>query len=457
MELLELPSELLTLILLSILRDTHDAVTLNTLRLVNRRLLSIAQPLTARYLCIEGSFGSYRRGAPILPLSREKAFLNIFSDDARAAAVRHLKVTGHVENSGIELLARLQNVTHLEISGAWMEEEDGGECFSMVSGLVGSFPALQSLHLIDCYQEDENFDEFRDDAQDDPTEYTGRNAYTPEGVISNSLRHIVCDNVDPAFRKLWLSTPTIEVVETHMCQLKPWDSWFRQIGVHRMLLRDPIFCARVKRLHVEYRLVADDDEEIDDLDDEEPIRDAENISRFFEWRARVLPCLQELILELPFQLQHLQEIVVALPEICPQLKRLKFEMSRQGYRDFLNTEAPFQPNGEFQSLEEIRLPFTGLNHDLVTTMPCIFMNSPRLAHIYLANPGIVDGDEVPSQATLLACTERYATSIHTLRSVSWDRHATVKIIKAEFDTQFKVHAFQRLWWEKRRGIAEWRE
>jgi hypothetical protein len=59
--------------------------------------------------------------------------------------------------------------------------------------------------------------------KDDPTEYTGRNAYHPVGVISNSLRHIVCDNVDPAFRKLWLDTPTIEVVEVHMCKMKPWD------------------------------------------------------------------------------------------------------------------------------------------------------------------------------------------------------------------------------------------
>jgi hypothetical protein len=41
--------------------------------------------------------------------------------------------------------------------------------------------------------------------------------------ISTSLRHIVCDNVDPAFRQLWFLTPGIEVVEMHMCKFKPWD------------------------------------------------------------------------------------------------------------------------------------------------------------------------------------------------------------------------------------------
>jgi hypothetical protein len=154
------------------------------------------------------------------PDTREAAFIDLY-DDARAAAVRYLKVTGHIEDTGIELLGRLQNVTHLEISGAWMEY--GTDCFDMVYHLVRSFPALRYLHLTDCYQEDEDFDEFQDNLQEDPTEYTGRNAYEPTEIISNSLRHIVCENVDPAFRKLWLSTPAIDVVEIHLCELKSFD------------------------------------------------------------------------------------------------------------------------------------------------------------------------------------------------------------------------------------------
>lgn len=129
-----------------------------------------------------------------------------------------MKLTGEVEDNGINLFARLRNVTHIEISGAWMEVEDGHACFYMVSKIIAAFPELHSLYLADCLAEEEDFDEFQDHLQDDPTEYTDRNAYQPTEVISNSLRHIVCENVDPAFRKLWLSSPAIDVVEMHLCE-----------------------------------------------------------------------------------------------------------------------------------------------------------------------------------------------------------------------------------------------
>jgi hypothetical protein len=234
------------------------------------------------------------------PDTREAAFIDLY-DDARAAAVRYLKVTGHIEDTGIELLGRLQNVTHLEISGAWMEY--GTDCFDMVYNLVRSFPALRYLHLTDCYQEDEDFDEFQDNLQEDPTEYTGRNAYEPTEIISNSLRHIVCENVDPAFRKLWLSTPAIDVVEIHLCELKSFDDCmlpyfflhpvltlypdFREIGAHRMLFRDPVFRGKVKRFHVEHRLVDKNADETEDYNLEwllQDARDAENLHSFFQVR-----------------------------------------------------------------------------------------------------------------------------------------------------------------------------
>ncbi|KAJ6502370.1 hypothetical protein C8R45DRAFT_1092232 [Mycena sanguinolenta] len=458
--LVNLPNELLNLILLALLHDDPDLETITSLSLVNRQLRSIAHPVAQQYLCLEGDFGSYR--PPKSPDPREEAFLHIFSDDARAAAVRYLKVTGHVEKTGIELLARLRNVTHLEVSGAWADREDDGDSFHMVHSLVGSFPALRTLYLKDCYQEDEDFDEFQDELQDDPTEYTGRNAYEPDGIISNSLNHLICENVDPAFRKLWLSTPEIEVVEMHMCEFKPWDDAFREIGAHRMLLRDPDFCGKVKRFHVEHRLVdeVDDDDTVDDYDQElewllHYARDAGNIQSFFQWRAHVLPCLQELILEVPFYLEHIPDILAALPEICPNLKVFKFEMSRRGHDDFIDhgQNSLLPPAKEFGSLEELRLPFTGLNYDLLTALPCFFLNSPRLAHVYLSNPRILDGQE-PSQQALLARAEGYATAVPTLRSISWDRIATIEIGTAT-DMQYQVRAFRKPWWEERRGFTGW--
>ncbi|KAF7363599.1 hypothetical protein MSAN_01016800 [Mycena sanguinolenta] len=333
----------------------------------------------------------------------------------------------------------------------------------MVHSLVESFPALRTLHLKDCYQEDEDFDEFQDDLQDDPDEYTGRNAYAPGEIISTSLRHIICENVDPAFRKLWLSTPEIEVVEMHMCEFKPWDdpeNAFRQIGAHRMLLRDPDFCGKVKRFHVEHRLVNENED-----DDYEPelewllydARDAGNIQSFFEWRAHVLPCLQELILEVPFYLEHIPDILAALPEVCPSLRVFKFEMSRRGYDDFIDhgPNSLLPSSKEFQFLEELRLPFTGLNYDLLTALPCFFLNAPKLAHVYLSNPRILDGQE-PSQQALLVCTEGYATAVPTLRSISWDCLATIEIGTAA-DTQYIVRAFRKPWWEEMRGIKGWWE
>jgi hypothetical protein len=74
------------------------------------------------------------------------------------------------------------------------------------------------------------------------------------------------------------------------------------------------------------------------------------------------------VLEVPFEPEHLQNILAALPEICPQLKRLKLEMSPTGYRDVIDDperELLFQPSGEFLSLEELRLPFTGLDCNLL--------------------------------------------------------------------------------------------
>ncbi|KAJ7272038.1 hypothetical protein B0H12DRAFT_1320025 [Mycena haematopus] len=461
MALLDLPNELLIHILsLCLLHDNRDLETLTSVSLASRRLRSIAHPLRARYLCIEGSFGSYRSPIRLLD-AREASFLDLFFDDARAAAVRYLKVTGRVEDTGVDLLARLRNVTHLEISGGWAEPEDGGETFQMVYALVRSFPALRNLHLTDCYQEDEDFDEFDDDVQDDPDECTDRNAYEPTEIISSSLRHIVCENVDPAFRKLWLSTPAVEVVEMHMCEFRSWETGYsyRELGAHRMLLRDPVFCGKVRRFHIEHRLV---DEDADDRDRElewllQDAHDAGNIQSFFQWRAHVLPCLQELILELPFYLEHIPDILAALPEICPSLKMFKFEMSPRGYEDFIDhgQNSLFQPSEEFQFLEELRLPFTGLDCDLVTALPQFFSNSPRLTHIYLSNPQIFDDNgQEPSQQALLACAERYAIAVPTLCTVSWDRLATIELETAT-GTQHQVRAFQKPWWEERRGFGPW--
>ncbi|KAJ7172232.1 hypothetical protein C8R46DRAFT_141527 [Mycena filopes] len=438
MTLLNLPNELLALILVSLLRKNHAPETLAAVRLINRRLLAIAHPLAARYLCLEGNFGTYNR--PILPDSREAHFRDFFSDDARAGAVQHLTLTGHVENSGRELLNRLCNITHLEISGAWMAEEDGGECYGMVYTLVAAFPALSSLRLADCYQEDEDFDEFQDDLQDDP-HHADLNGNYPE-IISTSLRHVVCENVDPAFRQLWLATPSVEVIEMHMCKPKPWGYGSREIGVHRILLRDPIFCGKVKRLHVEHAEHHSDEDE----EEAEVLSDAENISTFFEWRARVLPCLQELILEVPFELEHLQHIFSALPEICPRLKRFKFGISTQGYKDFTASASVdiFQPSGELQHLEEVRVPMSGLGRDITTAISCLFANSPKLARVHFSNPGI-DGN-APSDAVLLACAERYAAAVPALKSVSWDRYATVDV-----GAPSTMRAFQKSWcqWEER--------
>ncbi|KAJ7905798.1 hypothetical protein B0H14DRAFT_2661674 [Mycena olivaceomarginata] len=437
--LLDLPNELLTLILLCLLCN-RDLETSTNLSRASRRLRFVADPLTSSYLCLKGAFGSYR--LPMHPDTREAAFIDLYGD-ARAAAVRYLKVTGHIEDTGIELLGRLQNVTHLEISGAWWMEY-GTDCFDMVYALVRSFPALRYLHLTDCYQEDEDFDEFQDNLQEDPTEYTGRNAYDPTEIISNSLRHIVCENVDPAFRKLWLSTPAIDISE--------------KLVLIACFFRDPVFRGKVKRFHVEHRLVDKNADETEDYNLEwllQDARDAENLHSFFQWRAHVLPCLQELILEVPFYLEHLPDILAALPEMCPVLKRLKFEMSPRGYRDFIDhgRNSLLKPTHEFQFLEEIRLPFTGLNCDLVTTLPCFFVNSPMLMHIYLSNPQMLHGEQ-PSKQALLACAEGYAAAVHTLRSVSWDRHATIEV-GAGTDTEYKIRSFQKSCWEERRGITGW--
>ncbi|KAF7363669.1 hypothetical protein MSAN_01024300 [Mycena sanguinolenta] len=285
----------------------------------------------------------------------------------------------------------------------------------MVYSLIGSFPALRTLYLRDCYRQDEDFDEFQDHLQDDPDD-ASRNPYGSSEIISNSLRHIVCENVDPAFRRLWLSTPGVDIVEMHMCEFDPWDHPlypFREIGVHRMLLRDPVFCGAVKRLHIENRLV---DENVDDSELElvwllDEAYDAKNIQSFFAWRAHVLPCLQELILEVPFYLEHIPDILAALPEICPNLRVFKIEMSLRGYQDFIDhgQNSLLPSSKEFQSLEEIRLPFTGLHCDLVTALPCFFLNAPRLAHVYLSNPRILDGQDPSQQALLTLATIEIGT------------------------------------------------
>ncbi|KAF7363659.1 hypothetical protein MSAN_01023200 [Mycena sanguinolenta] len=349
--LFDLPNELLNLILLSLLYHDRDLETLTSLSLASRQLRSIVEPVTKQYLCLQGHFGS--RHPSESPDTREAAFLDFFSDDARAAAVRYLKLTGHVEITGIELLTRLRNVAYLEISGAWADQQDQPDCFHMVYTLVGRFPTLRTVYLKNCYQEDEDFDEFRDDLKDDPYENMVPNAHVPSGIISTSLRHIICENVDPAFRKLWLSMPEIEVVEMHMCEFKPWENTSRNTGAYRMLLRDPVFCGKVKCFRIENRLVDEDDE----YEQEWRLystRDAVNIHSFFQWRAQVLPCLQELILELPFHAKHIPDILAALPELCPSLKVFKFELSPRGYNDFIYSgqKFPLPSSKEFQFLEE---------------------------------------------------------------------------------------------------------
>lgn len=218
MLLLDLPNELIQLIFLSLL--ANDGEALDALCLVHRRLLSIARPLTWRELRLEGTFGG--PGKEESP--REARFLEFVSDETRAAAVRCLVLTGEIHTRGINLLAKLRNVTHLEILGAWMDPSDWYDGFHMIHAIVGGFPALDALYLSHCLVEDGDFDEFQDHLKDDENEYN-RNAYDPgDEVLSHSLRHIVCENVDPAMRKLWLSTPNVEVVEMHVCQPGPVHS-----------------------------------------------------------------------------------------------------------------------------------------------------------------------------------------------------------------------------------------
>ncbi|KAK7019325.1 hypothetical protein R3P38DRAFT_1266145 [Favolaschia claudopus] len=455
-ELLDLPDELLILIVLCLIRNPSDLETLTDLCLINRRIRSIAYPVASQYLCIEGDLGG-RPHTEILPGTRESEFLELF-DEERCDAVRYLTLTGHVQATGVKLLARLRNVTHLEISGAELDEKYDSQCIWMVQDLIEALPALEYLHLKDCYRDDEDFDEFRNDLKDDLIEYTANYGYTPERIISHSLRHIVCDNVDPAFRVLWLATPEVEVVEMHMCEFAPFET-YRELGAHRMLLRDPVFCAKVKRLHVEHRLVDEEDPEDDDGELEwlllgGLVSDAEHLHSFFEWRAHILISLEELILEVQFYLEHLPEIFGALPEVCPNLKKFKFEMSSRGYKDFIDhgrNSIP-HPTAELECLEEVRLPFTGLDYDLVAALPCFFSKAPKLAHIYLNNPQILAGER-PSPEALRACAEGYAAVIDTLRSVSWDRHATVEIMKTGSDTKNEIQAFRKPEWEQRRGIG----
>ncbi|KAJ7444846.1 hypothetical protein FB451DRAFT_71775 [Mycena latifolia] len=457
MPLLELPNEILLLIFLSLLANNADS--LDALCLVHRCLLAIARPLTWRELILDGSFGGPgREEAP-----REARFLEFVSDETRAASVRCLVLLGEVFPRGIKLLSKLPNITHLEILGEWMDPSDWYDGFNMIHSLVGSFPTLEALYLSNCLVEDGDFDEFRDELQVDDNEYD-RNAYDPgDEVLSHSLRRILCENVDPAMRKLWLSTPNVEVVEMHVCQPGPIYS-YRDVGIHRMLLRDPNFCEKVKRIHVEYCLVLE--EEMDDEHDEEveveeeELRDAANITNFFKWRARVLPSLQDLILEIPFQLVHLQEILPALPELCPILKKLKLKMSPGAYKDFLDPEQAtrigdlFKLGGpEFQCLEELRLPFTGLHHDLLAALPCILLNAPKLAHLYLGNPQIIDAEK-PSDSTFLQSTDIYAAAIPSLQSVSWDRVATVNI-KRDGAISHSMDIFKAPLWEKQQGMAGW--
>jgi hypothetical protein len=76
-----------------------------------------------------------------------------------------------------------------------------------------------------------------------------------------------------------------------------------------------------------------------------------------------------------------------------------------------------------------------------------------LMHIYLSNPQMLHGEQ-PSEQALLACAEGYAAAVHTLRSVSWDHHATIEV-GVGADTEYKIRSFQKSCWEERRGITEW--
>ncbi|KAJ6624533.1 hypothetical protein B0H10DRAFT_726053 [Mycena sp. CBHHK59/15] len=185
---------------------------------------------------------------------------------------------------------------------------------------------------------------------------------------------------------------------------------------HRMLLRDPRFCKKVVRLHVDYCLKEDVDEEEEDPEpeDEEELADPYNISMFFQWRARVLPSLQELLLEVPFQLAHFRDVVLALPELCPNLKMLKLAMSPGGYKAFLDpkrreeNQKIFQSSGaELESLEELRLPFTGLHVDLTAVLPCLLLDSPKLTHLFLGNPHRLEANK-PTDSFLLEYAGKYA-------------------------------------------------
>ncbi|KAJ7157027.1 hypothetical protein C8R43DRAFT_949257 [Mycena crocata] len=234
----------------------------------------------------------------------------------------------------------------------------------------------------------------------------------------------------------------------------------------------------VKRLHVEYCLV---DEELEDEAEEAEEEDAWNISNFSQeyrisicsllpplypsqWPAGVLPSLQELILEVPFQLSHLKEIIPVIPELCPNLKRLKFKMSPAGYKEFLDPEQMtriskfFKANGaEYQSFEELRLPFSGIHYDLITALPCIFSSAPKLAHLYLGNPRILDTEAAADSALLLQRAGSYAVATPSLRSVSWDRLVTANIERdsAATATRCIIGTFKKPLWEEQQGMAGW--
>ncbi|KAJ7085806.1 hypothetical protein B0H15DRAFT_931723 [Mycena belliarum] len=457
--LLDLPNELILLIFLPLLANNADS--LDALCLVHRRLLAIARPLTWRKLILDGSFGG--PGSEEAP--REARFLEFVSDETRAAAVRCLVLRGEVHPRGLALLSKLPSIMHLEILGEWMDPSDWYDVFMMIHGLVGTFPILESLYLSNCMMEDGDFDEFKDELQVDDHELD-RNTYDPgDEVLSHSLRRILCENVDPAMRKLWLSTPNLEVVEMHVCTPHPLNS-YRQVGIHRMLLRDPNFCEKVKRMNVEYCLVTEEemDEELDDDDDELRVdenMDADNITNFFKWRAHTLPSLQDLVLEIPFQLNHLQEIIPAIPQVCPILKRLKFQMSPSGYKEFLEKVQTAKMGDRFKlggaelpCLEELRLPFTGLHHDLMAALPGLLLNAPNLIHLYLGNPRVLDAEK-PSDSALLQCANTYAAAIPSLKSVSWDRLAAVKIKRDSASAQCEMAVFEAPFWEKQQGLAGW--
>ncbi|KAL0959927.1 hypothetical protein HGRIS_011592 [Hohenbuehelia grisea] len=437
-----LPSEIINLILESLVRDEPTALW--DLCLVgNHRLYHLALPFTWKVVHFIVNHHDDN------PTGQLKHYFDGFmANDKRVRAVRYLRFTFvgyhyHYETRAIlkdEYLARLINVTHARVSFIGVDYGDvdatGDIPMATVNLLGGYLPSLVSLQVEGCYDRynlhhDESWSFYE---------------------LVPTLRHVATRYCEDGLSAMWSHAPNLQVLEVDGGDMSAF--WIETMQGEPDPMPGFPEAPEVAIIDVEKdvlprltRIYLYDEEFNYGIYSLEELTDP-------------LPLLEEFVLDKELQGDFGRAIWHGFMKLAPNLKRLRLTVAHHSIcRDSHTSFGDQSISGSMQSLEELCLLASGVDDDKFIGR-ILQSSAPNLQALYLE--GLTDLD-VESMARLVAIVEEWAEGLPSLNLVVWPRSVAVLVRREGHMITGELvvddFRFEKIpeWAAKPRGIGEWWE